>query len=130
MLSILNCDVFDFITKSQYIWHVFLNNCKYPLMPYLEYEDKTCSRGETTWLEYLMSKNPISIQHKQRFGQKVLIINSKKYYPDGYSCADAGFSSNDTIYEYYGCYFHGCPKCFRKAEDLYNKTIARENIFK
>ena len=124
MLSILNCDVFDFITKSQYIWHVFLNSCEYPLMPYLEFEDKTCSRGETTWLEYLMSKNPISIQHKLRFGQKVLIINSTKYYPDGFSCIGAG-----TIYEYYGCYFHGCPKCFPNAEDLYNKAIARENIF-
>jgi hypothetical protein len=34
------------------------------------------------------------------------------------------------VKEYYGCYWHGCTKCFPKSTDKFNKTMERENIIK
>ncbi|XP_006817045.1 uncharacterized protein LOC102802346 [Saccoglossus kowalevskii] len=57
------------------------------------------------------------------------------YHVDGYD------ASTKTLYEYYDCYFHGCPKCFprrnetnRKNElsmtSLYERLLAREEWLK
>lgn len=67
----------------------------------------------------------------QRFRIK---LNDKIYYADGFD------PLTNTIYEFYGDYFHGNPKIYlpEKTNDLnkinlgtlYNKTIERENILK
>ena len=45
-----------------------------------------------------------------------------------------------TVYEFYGCFFHGCPRCYTKdafnplarklMRELYDYTIKRENDLK
>ncbi len=34
------------------------------------------------------------------------------------------------IKEFYGCYFHGCPKCYPEHQEKYNKTQERESLLK
>jgi G:T-mismatch repair DNA endonuclease (very short patch repair protein) len=57
-----------------------------------------------------------------------------KYNVDGYD------SETKTVYEFYGCFFHGCPRCYAKdaynplakklMSQLYDYTIRRENDLK
>jgi hypothetical protein len=57
-----------------------------------------------------------------------------KYNVDGYDC------ETKTVYEFYGCFFHGCPRCYTKdafnplarklMRELYNDTMRRENNLK
>lgn len=84
------------------------------------------SKAEINWL------NSINILEEYR--HKTLRINGKRYYVDAYN------SSTNTIYEFYGDYWHGNPKKYKTENinemskktfgDLYAKTIAREVLMK
>lgn len=52
------------------------------------------------WLKYLSCKNNIHIQHAKNGGE----IRVGKYY--------SYCSANKTVYEFNGCFWHGCNKCF------------------
>ena len=62
--------------------------------------------------------------------------NEKIYYNPTDECFHSKFSpdiideTNKIIYEFYGCKYHGCRKCFKAGVDLYNSTMERENILK
>lgn len=67
------------------------------------------SKSSIQWLEYLMersrqTRNPIQIQHAMN--QAEYKIPGTRYKVDGY-CA-----STNTVFEYHGCIWHGCPTCF------------------
>ena len=34
------------------------------------------------------------------------------YYVDGFD------EEKNTVFEFYGCYFHGCPRCFKRHRDV------------
>jgi len=90
------------------------------------------SRKCIVWLNQIMINDNIVIQHATNGGE-YQIINTK-YKADGY-CEDT-----NTIYEFYGDYWHGNPSKFSSdyynksmkttMGDLYQKTIDRENIIK
>ncbi|MFZ4795968.1 MAG: zinc-ribbon domain-containing protein [Bacteroidia bacterium] len=81
------------------------------------------SKKEILWLD------SINIELKHR--HKTLIINNKKYQVDAY------VEETNTIYEFYGDFWHGNPKIYnpeknnyknkKKFKELYYKTIKREN---
>ena len=48
-----------------------------------------------------------NIQHALNGGEKELTIDDKTYKVDGF-CKET-----NTIYEFYGYFWHGCPKCYR-----------------
>ncbi|XP_077865962.1 uncharacterized protein LOC144353285, partial [Saccoglossus kowalevskii] len=84
------------------------------------------------WMEYEAHVNNTRIQHVRNSRREMKI---GPYHIDGYD------ASTETLYEYYGCYFHGCPKCFprrnetnRKNElsmtSLYERLLAREEWLK
>ena len=52
------------------------------------------------WMDYLMKNQNIQILHKLNNSKEIRFGN---YLVDGY-CV-----SNKTVYEFNGCYFHGCP---------------------
>ena len=51
--------------------------------------------------------NGANIKHALNGGEKRLTIGDKTYKVDGF-CEET-----NTIYEFYGCFWHGCPKCYR-----------------
>ncbi|CAF1135143.1 unnamed protein product [Brachionus calyciflorus] len=55
------------------------------------------------WLKYLSEKKNIRIQHSKNGGE----INVGKYRLDGYD------KESNILYEFHGCLFHGCQKCFK-----------------
>lgn len=66
--------------------------------------------------------------------QKTIYINGKRFKVDGFD------SVNNTVYEFYGDYYHGNPKiynpndfnktCKKTFGELYNKAMIKENILK
>ncbi len=70
-------------------------------------------------------------------GEKAIVDKelSKTYHVDGF-CEETG-----TVYEFYGCVYHGCSLCFdgsndhpfqseRKMCDVYEETVRREKRLK
>ena len=57
------------------------------------------------WLNYV--SNGVNIQHNLNGGEKELNIGNKTYKV-GRFC-----EKNNTVYEFYGCFWHGCPNCYK-----------------
>jgi Zn finger protein HypA/HybF involved in hydrogenase expression len=67
-----------------------------------------------------------------------VITEHKVYHDTGYYVVDGYNPNTNTIYEFYGDYWHGNPKTFKtedinpsvdkKFGDLYNETILREQV--
>ena len=89
------------------------------------------------WLyfqENLLAKEGASadrIKHVRNGGEQTIRTANKIYFVDGYD------SVTRTVYEFNGCFFHGCPKCYpvrdikhyaspdRTFEELYQATLAK-----
>ncbi|CAH3168038.1 unnamed protein product [Porites lobata] len=89
------------------------------------------------WLyfqEQLIPKNGASadrIRHVRNGGEQTVRTSTSIYYVDGYD------ASTNTIYEFHGCLYHGCPTCYpmrdikhycapdRTVQELYNATEAK-----
>jgi hypothetical protein len=85
------------------------------------------SKLETEWLDYMKV-------NKENRHPKMFKINNKKLKPDAYDPAI------NTIYEFYGDYWHGNPSKFKPDDinatnhksygELYAKTLEKEQIIK
>ena len=62
---------------------------------------KNHSKEGDIWLDWVSKENNIYITREYKIGTKVV---------DGFDI------ENDTIYEYFGCYFHACPKCNKNPD--------------
>ena len=89
------------------------------------------------WLYYqenLLAKEGASadrIKHVRNGGEQSIRTANKIYFVDGYD------SVTRTVYEFNGCFYHGCPKCYpvrdikhyaspdRIFEELYQATLAK-----
>ena len=87
------------------------------------------------WLKYISLRENINIKHACNGGEYWITINGdRKLKVDGF-CKET-----NTIYQFQGCYFHGCPKCFndltknKKSGEYmyktYEKTISIENAIR
>jgi len=84
------------------------------------------SKPETKWLDSL------NIDQKHR--QAKIMIGKKNIRADAY------VPETNTVYEFHGKFWHGCPKYFNKNDinpmtkttygELYKKTLDRENLIK
>ena len=63
------------------------------------------SKMSIMWLNYV--SNGANIKHSLNGGEKKLTIDDKTYKVDGF-CEET-----NTVYEFYGCFWYGCPKCYR-----------------
>ncbi|XP_072218719.1 uncharacterized protein [Leuresthes tenuis] len=93
-------------------------------------QSKTFSNASIQWLEWLAFSRGIEISHALNTGEKGM----GPYHVDGYAEID----SVRVAFEFYGCFFHGCPVChlpqdacpLRKApfEQFYAETRERERV--
>ncbi len=60
------------------------------------------SHKQILWLKYISFKDRIQIQHCFNNLEK----RNGPYPVDGYS------KETETVFEFQGCFIHGCPKCF------------------
>lgn len=87
------------------------------------------SKKALAWLKYTAKVGNIEIQHAQHYGE--YRIPGTRYRCDGYA------PSTNTVYEFYGDYWHGNPTTTDAASynihlsktfgELYQKTIDRED---
>jgi hypothetical protein len=78
-----------------------------------------------SWLDYVANKNNVKILHFINNKGEAYKIPHTRYKVDGFD------KINKTIYEYYECYAHGCPKCSDSltAKEKYEKTLERKDRF-
>ena len=82
----------------------------------------------TCWLEYVARQSVTHIHHRcgHRGEQLVAGVKVDGYHPE-----------TKTVFQYHGCFWHGCIKCFPKPEkrakviyiDKNNKEITREAAY-
>ena len=67
------------------------------------------SKMSIMWLNYVSTTKgySVNIQHALNGGKKRLTIDNKAYKVDGF-CEET-----NTVYEFYGCFWHGCPSCYK-----------------
>ncbi|XP_025766946.1 uncharacterized protein LOC112848118 [Oreochromis niloticus] len=71
---------------------------------------KSFSSASIQWLEYLSYTQGVFIRHALNQGEKKL----GSYYLDGYAL----INDKPYVWEFLGCYFHGCVKCFSNQADI------------
>ena len=76
------------------------------------------------------------IRHSCNGGEVRVLTPVQSYFVDGYD------DSTQTVYEFHGCLWHGCPNCFpdrtkysklnrdRTFQEMYEATRAKENIIR
>ena len=83
------------------------------------------SKSSIMWLEHIAKKENIYIQHARNDREAVI----KGYKVDGFC------QKTNTVYEFNGCYFHGCPDCFNEytknksgktMKQLYQHTMKKK----
>jgi superfamily II DNA or RNA helicase len=87
--------------------------------PNNNYFAKNYSQKAIDWLNFLMQIKKIYISHAENGNE--FQIPETSYRADGY-CKET-----NTIYEFYGCYWHGCPICYKTYSNKYQQLIIREN---
>ena len=65
------------------------------------------SKMSIMWLNYVSTTKGLNIQHALNGGEKKLTIDEKTYKVDGF-CEET-----NTVYKFYGCFWHGCPNCYK-----------------
>ena len=65
------------------------------------------SKAALEWLSYEDFKlGENRLRHVRNGGEQKVITPGKAMFGDGYD------AETKTVYEFHGCFFHGCPKCF------------------
>lgn len=102
------------------------------ILPYRGFNaEQKQSKSAILWMKYVMFKDPnIKIKHSLNGGEVLL----ETYLLDGYC------ENTNTFYEFHGCYYHGCPKCFSTSQyctqfqktfsSIYQKHLLRINNIK
>ena len=122
-------DPFRYITIASLAMAVYTNNH----MP--ESTIVSCSNKKQSFasLEWMISLNNVEI--KPEIPIDIVVVEADKcayYKPGTHTFTVDGFDkATNTIYEFYGCFFHGCLRCYQqKKSNTYSKTLERENILK
>lgn len=88
------------------------------------------SRKGINWLEHLREETGADIRHAENGGE--FKVPGTNYSVDGF-CRET-----NTVYEFYGCLFHGCPVCYdpeamaglrflkRTNRQLWTRTVEKE----
>jgi len=92
------------------------------------------SKVSIEWMNNIMKKENIFIQHAENMNEKEVIINHKKYRFDGYC------EKTNTVYEFMGDLWHGNPKIYKMTDfnplnkklfgELYEETMKREKLIR
>ncbi|XP_078699560.1 uncharacterized protein LOC144926542 [Branchiostoma floridae x Branchiostoma belcheri] len=83
----------------------FLAECQIAIVPPCGYRFKEQqSREAVEWLNYVAHCEKTTISHAKNSAREAVVCGFKV---DGFERGAPG-----TVYEYHGCFWHGCPKCF------------------
>ncbi len=123
------CDPFAYVTLASVCCAVymtmFMPRETIARVPASGYDRSKYSHEGYEWLEYLRRYKGVKDMRHAMNGGEIKIGN---FFVDGFA--------NDTVYEYYGCFFHGCKDCFdgqicnpdtkKRLIQSYTETLRRE----
>ena len=69
-------------------------------------QGKQHSLASLEWLTYMNRQPDHHIRHALNGGEHVILRGEKTFFVDGYD------DVTRTVYEFHGCFWHGCPKCY------------------
>lgn len=98
-----------FMTSGQFLCYLGEAECRFESTDIAQVSNEcTHSTDSIIWMEMLKVPGIRHVQNND--GREVTLPNGKGgyYRLDGYDAA------TKTVYEYNGCLWHGCPKCFGK----------------
>lgn len=81
------------------------------ITPVVGYASRRSSNEGNAWLDWVEYKTKKSLKHERRFG---------RYFADAYDV------ETNTVYEYNGCYYHGCIECYPNRSETVNDTTVEE----
>ena len=128
-LEITGIDPFQYITIASVCQAYYRSSCmpENQIAIYSENPTDNYSIKSIKWLKYIAQKEKINIQHACNGGEASIKIHGKTYKVDGYC------EQTRTIYQFHGCYFHGCLTCYNELtvnkvsgynmKYLYNRTM-------
>ena len=95
---------------------------------------KNYSHKALEWLLFNEKLFNVKINSAYYGKESIITIDNDNYKVDGYD------EENKTVYEFHGCYWHGCQKCYGPTDvnilgnknmiDIYNKTLSKEQKLK
>lgn len=62
------------------------------------------------------------VRHVRNDGEVQVGTPGEMVYVDGYD------ETTHTIFEFYGCYYHGCPRCFKRQRDVRRNCHADRTV--
>lgn len=78
----------------------------------LKCEPRSYSKVQIEWLNLLITNLAITINHAENVGEHVIKKSKYSYSVDGY-CGE-----KNAIFEFHGCFFHGCTSCYKNRDDV------------
>ena len=85
------------------------------------------------WLEWTGDQLGYPLKHARNEGEHTIRYGNKAYHVDGYD------PITNKVYEFYGCFWHGCPDCYplarhephqqlqgRSFDEVYHATLNRQ----
>ena len=115
-IKIANIDPFQYVTIASVCMAIFRGKFLEPgtiaVINNME-RSENASKASIAWLDYMAQRSGIKIQHALEGREKRLFLCSKNRKVDGFD------EANNTVYEFQGCVWHGCPKCY--SPDTINK---------
>jgi G:T-mismatch repair DNA endonuclease (very short patch repair protein) len=129
-MEITPIDPFQYITNAG----VCMADFRYEFIPektiaiHKEIPSDNYSIKSIKWLKYLSTTQGINIKHACNGGEPIINLNGKRLKVDG--------SYGMTVYQFHGCYYHGCNKCYtdltvnkvskKYMEELHSKTAEQD----
>ena len=83
------------------------------------------SKTAILWLENIMRTEGIFIGHAGNSSKEYFDKMATQSYVDGYCCRPG---QRDTVFEFLGCYWHGCPHCHPTEISTYTALHPTRNI--
>ena len=109
-IKIENIDCLQYITIASVCMTIYRSNYmpkdSIAIVPECAKTDNY-SKMSIMWLNYISKNKNFTIQHALNGGEKKLKIDDKTYKVDGF-CKET-----NTVYEFYGCFWHGCQNCYK-----------------
>ena len=117
-------DPFVYCTQSQIAMSLFLaghSESNQPAVSPIKHRSGW-SKVSIEWLEHISQQQHISIHH---YG------NSDREYYDQFSkrFVDGYCSRTNTVYQFHGCYYHGCLHCFCPTDIHPQKNVSYQDIY-
>jgi hypothetical protein len=135
-MEIANIDPFQYVTIASVCQTIYRNQFLPENTISISSETPTdnYSIKAMKWLKYISQKENITIRHANNGGESGFRIKGQLYKVDGYC------EATNTIYQFHGCYFHGCNRCYdeltvnkvsqHNMKYLYSRTMAIDEAFK